>query len=129
MYLMYAGPNEAKASFFESVLYGSDPSKTLVAVTNGYELLCYLQEVKKGEAYPALIILEMAMPKLAGMETLEFLKADDIYRLIPVLVLYATATSNDLDFCERLGADCMQQPTSNTTWQALVDQVCDRCAY
>jgi len=126
MYLMYAGPNEAKASFFESVLFGSDPSKTLVAVTSGYELLCYLQEVKKGEAYPALIILEMKMPKLAGMETLEFLKVDDIYRLIPVSVLYTTATDNDLSFCEKLG---MLQPTSNKSWQALVNQLCDRCAH
>jgi len=128
MYLMYAGPNEAKAFFVESVLFGLDPSKTLVAVTNGYELLCYLQEVKKGEAYPALIVLEMNMPKLDGMDTLELLKADDIYRLIPVCILYTTATQNDLSFCTNLGADCLQQPTTSTSWQALVYQLCGRCS-
>jgi len=125
MYLMYAGPNEAKASFFESILFGVDPSKTLVATTNGYELLCCLQQVEKGETYPALIILEMNMPKLGGMETLELLKSDDIYRLIPVCILYTTATAIDLAFCARLGADCLPQPTTYTTWQALVYQLCD----
>lgn len=127
MYLLYAGPNEAKASFFESVLFAVDKSKTLLNVSNGYELLCFLQQVKKGEAYPTLIIMEMKMPKLSGTETLELLKSDDIYRLIPVFMLYQEVCDEDLSFCTKLGADCLPQPTSGLSWKTMVHQLCDGC--
>jgi CheY-like chemotaxis protein len=127
MYLLYAGPNKAKALFFESVLFTVDKSKTLLAVPNGYELLCYLQQVKKDESYPALIILEMEMPRLGGIDTLELLKSDDIYRLIPVYILYTAANEDDLSFCTNLGADCLRRPTSNISWKTMVSQLCERC--
>jgi CheY-like chemotaxis protein len=127
MYLLYAGPSNNKALFFESVLFGIDKSKTLLAVSNGYDLLCFLQQVKKGESYPSLIILEIDMPRLDGVETLELLKTDDIYCLIPVYILYTASSTKDISLCTKLGADCMPQPTTGGSWKTMVQHFCDSC--
>jgi CheY-like chemotaxis protein len=127
MYLLYAGPSNTKALFFESVLFGIDRSKTLLAVPDGYELLCFLQQVKKGEAYPSIIVLEIDMPRLDGLETLELLKTDDIYRLIPVYILYTKSSEKDLTLYTKLGADCMPQPTTGSSWKTMVQQFCESC--
>ena len=127
MYILYAGSNTEKGYFLENILYSIDKSKTLLIVKNGYQLLSFLQRVKKGEAYPELIILEVDMPRLNGQETLELLKTDDIYRLIPVVVLCSNEEAEIQSYCYKMGADCMPQPYSNATWMSTVQQLCDRC--
>lgn len=127
MYLLYAGSNTAKAAFLEKVLYSVDKSKTLLAVPNGYELLSFLQKVKKGESYPALIILETDMPRLSGRETLQFLKTDDLYRLIPVVVFSSTVDMEDMQYYTNLGAECIPKPLTAATWNTVVMQMCNAC--
>lgn len=45
-----------------------------------------------GEALPSLILLDLNMPRMNGIELLEHLKTNQRYRKIPVIVL---TTSND----------------------------------
>jgi DNA-binding response OmpR family regulator len=53
---------------------------------------------------PALILLDLLMPKMDGFEVLEKLKADDTLKSIPVLVLTNLGQREDVERCMRLGA-------------------------
>jgi two-component system response regulator len=127
MYLLYASRNEQEIDFLDKMLFTIDRSKTLLAVPTGFDVLCYLQNVKKGQSYPALILIEMDMAPLTGKELLELLKTDDIYRLIPVVMLTSNTNHDDLNFCTRLGTDVIRKPITNAHWLNTLKRLCARC--
>jgi len=59
---------------------------------NGEEALEYLQDEKSDK--PCLILLDLNMPKMNGMEFLNIIKKDADFKSIPVVVL---TTSNEID--------------------------------
>src|SRR6478672_5398443 len=56
---------------------------------NGEELILSLKEIKDTGQLPDLIILDQNMPKKNGIQTLQLLQNDNLYKGIPV-VIYST---------------------------------------
>jgi CheY-like chemotaxis protein len=71
-------------------------SNPVAHVTNGEEALDYLQDVTKPK--PCLILLDINMPKMNGIELLNVLKADSSLHKIPVVML--TTSTNDRDIIQ-----------------------------
>jgi CheY-like chemotaxis protein len=61
-----------------------------------------LEQARSGS--PALILLDMLMPKLNGMETLEELKKDERTRSIPVVILSNSSNDSKIQQAAALGA-------------------------
>jgi len=72
---------------------------------DGEEALRYLARSKDGHARPALILLDLKLPKISGLEILENIKSDRDLRRIPVVVLTSSEEAKDVDECYRLGAN------------------------
>ena len=53
---------------------------------------------------PDLIILDMTMPVMNGVETLQALQADDDLRPIPVIMLTANSNTEEMEQMKALGA-------------------------
>ena len=95
----------AKDAMMESSL-GSD----LHFVENGEELLDYLRgkgkyEDSAGAPRPALILLDLNMPRKDGREALREIKADPDLRRIPVVVLTTSRADTDIGKIYDLGAN------------------------
>jgi two-component system response regulator len=54
---------------------------------------------------PSLILLDLRMPKVDGIEVLRRVKADEHLKSIPVVVLTSSTENPDLEECYRLGAN------------------------
>lgn len=54
---------------------------------------------------PKLVLLDINMPRVDGIEVLQKLRADDRTKFIPVLILVATATVPEVEKCTALGAN------------------------
>lgn len=52
---------------------------------------------------PALVLLDMLMPKLTGLEVLRALRGDPATREVPVLILSNSSRQADVDETEALG--------------------------
>ena len=65
----------------------------LVRAANGEEALVYLRDETKTK--PCVILLDLNMPKMNGIEFLKIAKADDKLRRIPAIVL--TTSKDDQD--------------------------------
>lgn len=71
---------------------------------------------------PDLILLDLLMPKVTGIEVLRALRAADATRAIPVLILTNSSREQDLEEIKKLGvADYLVK--ANLSLQELGDRV------
>lgn len=54
---------------------------------------------------PKLILLDLKMPKVSGIQVLENVKSDPNLKLIPVVMLTSSNEGPDIDKCYQLGAN------------------------
>ena len=55
--------------------------------------------------HPQVVLLDLYLPKVSGLEVLRRIKADDRTRAIPVVVLTVSQVFSDYNECQRLGAE------------------------
>jgi CheY-like chemotaxis protein len=76
-------------------------------VRDGAEALDYLYRrgefADRPDGNPVLILLDLKMPRLGGVEVLRQLKSDETMRTIPVVILTSSRESQDLETCYQLG--------------------------
>lgn len=61
-----------------------------------------------------VVLLDVSLPKLSGFQVLEFIKNDDLLRLIPVIMLASEADLDSVAHCIEMGADdYLQEPYTN----------------
>lgn len=66
----------------------------LIRLNNGEQAIDYL---RRGDSRPpCLILLDLNMPKMNGIEFLKVVKADEILRMIPVVVLTTSHEQRDI---------------------------------
>jgi len=74
----------------------------LVPTGDGEAALNYLQSC--GKLRPCVILLDLNMPRMSGMEFLKIIKADETLKTIPVVVLTTSNTEQDITKSFELGA-------------------------
>ena len=63
---------------------------------------------------PDVLVLDLMMPKMNGLEVLKAVKADTALRTLPVVVLTAKGRQQDRRMAEEIGVDAfMTKPFSN----------------
>ncbi|HMQ52142.1 MAG TPA: response regulator [Anaerolineae bacterium] len=81
----------------------------VVTVRDGVEALDYLYRrgdfADRAEGNPIVVLLDLKMPRLNGVEVLRQLKADEQMRLVPVVILTSSRESRDLQDCYQLGVN------------------------
>lgn len=74
----------------------------LTVVTDGEAALNYLKE--NPDSLPTLILLDLNMPRMSGLELLAILKADDCFKAIPVVMLTTSNQEDDIQGAYALSA-------------------------
>ncbi|MEP1035640.1 response regulator [Ekhidna sp.] len=76
---------------------------------DGEEAIQYLDKLSTQSPYnqdhPHLILLDLKMPKIGGLEVLKHAKKHDAIRHIPVVVMTSSAEMTDLEECYNYGAN------------------------
>jgi CheY-like chemotaxis protein len=72
---------------------------------DGEEALDCVQRWEQGEVPPALILLDINLPRVNGIEVLRHLKTHPLYRRIPVVVLTSSSEDRDLLDAYSLGVN------------------------
>lgn len=96
-------------------------------VSDGREALAYLH--RQGEQFqsavkPDLILLDLKMPGMGGLEFLGEFKSDPALSDIPVVVVTTSALDSDIQAVRRLGiADYLQKPADLTEFMSMIKRL------
>jgi CheY-like chemotaxis protein len=72
---------------------------------DGEEALAWLARWENGETWPAVILLDLKLPKVDGLEVLRQLKQHPTLRVIPVVVLTTSEEGADVQAAYHLGVN------------------------
>jgi two-component system, chemotaxis family, response regulator Rcp1 len=77
-------------------------------VTNGEEALFFLRQQRNYQDAPSpqLILLDLNIPKISGLELLEIIKNDPKLKVIPVIILTSSSLESDINRSYQLYANC-----------------------
>lgn len=101
---------------FRRAFRNGSMSQRLEVVRDGEEALDYLyRRGKYGNGHssprPAVIVLDLNLPKIDGVEVLRQIKSDPCLRSTPVIILTASPRDEDINRCYQLGVNTyIQKP-------------------
>ena len=72
---------------------------------DGEEALARIAEWDAGKTQPAVILLDLKLPKISGLDVLRVLKSHPVYKRIPVVVLTTSKEDADVDTAYTMGAN------------------------
>jgi CheY-like chemotaxis protein len=101
--------HEARYVISES-LGQAGANQKLAFVENGEEILSTLDT---DAVLPALIILDLNMPKMNGKETVKQLKSIEKHKHIPAIIFSTSLHNKDVQECMEYGAlECFRKPNT-----------------
>jgi CheY-like chemotaxis protein len=81
----------------------------VTVVKDGVEAMEYLRcegkYKQRNKENPAVVLLDIKMPRMNGIETLQAIRSDDKLKKLPVVMLTSSREGPDLKKCYELGAN------------------------
>ena len=72
---------------------------------DGDEALKYIKKWDSGAAIPVVILLDLKLPKVDGLDVLKTMKEHPIYKTIPIVVLTSSSENSDIEAAYKLGVN------------------------
>jgi CheY-like chemotaxis protein len=107
--ILYAEDNDNDIELTLAAFKMSGIKNPLIVVRDGQQVLDFLNykgvyaERKRGN--PIVILLDIKMPKVTGLEALAQIKANEKLKVIPVVMLTSSAMERDLIMSYNLGVN------------------------
>ena len=100
----------------------SNVANPVLVVHDGQEALDYLFDPE--QKLPALVLLDLKLPKVAGLEVLRTLRADPVRKRVPVVILTSSNEESDLVQGYAFGANSfIRKPVDFEQFSAAMRQL------
>jgi CheY-like chemotaxis protein len=120
-----AEDDDGHATLVERNLSRVGVANTILRLRDGQEVLDFLRGANgrpaRDSAQPLLLLLDIKMPRVDGVEVLRQLKADPRTALVPVIMLTTTDDPREITRCYELG--CSVYITKPVEYQAFVEAI------
>jgi CheY-like chemotaxis protein len=78
----------------------------VTVIRDGESAISFFKNLKIKEDRPDLVLLDINLPKKSGIEVLIFLKNNDTYKQIPVIMLTTSSSEKDINLAYKNYANC-----------------------
>lgn len=91
---------------------------------DGEEALAWIPRWEAREPRPVVILLDVNMPRIGGLEVLQQLKSHPVFRTIPVVMLTTSAVSEDVQTAYQHGANSyIVKPVDFDKFMRVAEQI------
>jgi CheY-like chemotaxis protein len=108
-YILLVDDNSNDIELTQRALAQYKLANEIVVVRDGVEALDFLNRrgsySSRHETDPMVVLLDIKMPRVDGIEVLRAMKADPRFHHIPVVMLTSSRQGPDVEECYRLGAN------------------------
>ena len=126
--ILYAEDSAADVELTMAALEEHHLANEVVTVNDGVEALDYLYRrgafASREAGNPAVVLLDLKMPRMDGLEVLRQVKGDPDLRTIPVVIMTSSREERDLVESYRLGVNAyVVKPVDFEQFVAAVKEV------
>ena len=119
--------SDADAELIIRALRKSNLVNKVVRLRDGVEAIEFVFREgafsRRGSGQPRLILLDLKMPRMGGIDVLRRLKADEQTKLIPVVVLTSSAEEQDVLTSYKLGVNSyLVKPVEFSAFTSVITQ-------
>ncbi len=126
--ILYIEDNPDHILFVTKALKKINADLNVVAVESGREALTMLHQFSdQDRILPKLILLDLNMPGLSGLDVLKEIKADEDLKRIPITMFSTSDSAEDVKRCASLGANAYVVKPNG--YQKLVDCLNQICGF
>jgi len=120
--VMLVEDNPEDVAFTQRLLKFNKLDKDMLLATSGREALRILTNLAKEGEILDLILLDINLPDISGIELLTKIKKDKRLSSIPVVILTGSNEDEDIQKCYDLGAGSyLVKPISNDALMLVID--------
>ncbi|MEK6592695.1 MAG: response regulator [Pseudomonadota bacterium] len=124
--LVEDNPQDAELAL--KALENNHLANEVLHVWDGAEALDYLyrrgEYTGRPEGNPAVVLLDLKMPRVDGLEVLRQVKGDPVLKGVPVVVMTSSREDRDLNTCYELGVNAyVVKPVKFQAFVEAVQQV------
>jgi len=123
--VVHVEDNQAHADLIRRQLTRTRPEVKIVHFADGDAALLSLKSWPTHEAAPKLILLDLRLPKIDGIEVLRQLKAHSELHRLPVVILSTSNAQQDLHDAYRHGANSyLVKPLEFESFREMIAKLC-----
>ncbi|MFL5809354.1 MAG: response regulator [Flavisolibacter sp.] len=117
-YIMFADDDADDLELITGLFKQFNRDVNVLEFKDGKEVLKFLDDFAVNTSPPLLIVLDINMPRLNGLETLAAIRKHSRFRHIPVVIYTTSINDEEKELCRRLGASWVgKSPTIDGTRQ------------
>jgi CheY-like chemotaxis protein len=127
-YILLAEDDLVVAELVQHALAAQEPAPRVVHVRDGVETLDFLyargRHIHRDLMPPAVVLLDVKMPRVDGLEVLRQVKGDERLRSVPVVMLTSSQDERDVREAYALGANAyVVKPVEFRRFTAMLRQL------
>jgi len=126
--VLYADDDADDLDLVQEAFYRFTKNVEVITASNGSQALGYLSDLRKGDTYPCLIILDINMPVLNGKEVLKKLRAMDEFDSIPVVLFTTSSLPADEVFAKKYNAGFVTKPLDVLQMKVITESFVGHCS-
>ena len=97
--------NQSDRVLIQEVFKDIGCNKEIIQFENGFEFITFLSGIPRNE-YPSMVLLDLNIPQMDGMQLLRELKSNTRFRHIPVVVYTSRNIIHNRTHAFQQGANC-----------------------
>lgn len=104
--ILVAEDDDGHAQLITDLIVESGIKNPIIRFADGEELITFLRKPDLGPVRSCVLLLDIRMPRMDGVEVLRTMKADPRLKAIPVIMLTTTDDPREIQGCYDLGCNC-----------------------
>lgn len=124
-YIVYVDDDEDDRFIFQQS-FEKVEDYSFLAVESGHELFHLLERMKK-HAFPSLIVCDMNMPQLNGIDVLRKIKSMSDFKNIPIVMFTTSKNPAEELQCVELGAEVEVKPSDMKEFENVSKMLLRHC--